>query len=49
MWFELLFVLGYRPRLHAEVQRRARADIAAWKQAQGAAAEPLLHERSAGK
>lgn len=45
VWFELLFVLGYRPRLHSEVQRRARADIAAWKQAQGAAAEPLLRQR----
>jgi uncharacterized membrane protein YGL010W len=38
VFFELLFLLGYRPALRAEVGARARADIAAWRA--GAAAPP---------
>ena len=38
VWFELLFALGYRPALHAEVQRRVRSSIEAWR----AQSAPLL-------
>jgi 2-hydroxy fatty acid dioxygenase len=41
VWFELLFVLGYRPALRDEVQRRAQANIAAWR----AQTAPLLEEQ----
>lgn len=43
--YELLFLMGYRPALKAELQRRIEADIAVWKASQGAAATaqtPLL-------
>lgn len=33
VWFELLFLLGYRPGLRDEVQRRVEAGIASWKSA----------------
>jgi uncharacterized membrane protein YGL010W len=47
VWFELLFLLGYRPRLHAEVQALVRANIEEWKKHH----QPLLAQtsRSAGK
>jgi uncharacterized membrane protein YGL010W len=32
VWFELLFLLGYRPGLYAELQKRVAADIARLKQ-----------------
>lgn len=32
VWFELLFLLGYRPQLYAELQQRVAADIAKYKQ-----------------
>jgi uncharacterized membrane protein YGL010W len=38
VFYELLFLLGYRPALRAEVAARARADIAAWRAAAAAAA-----------
>jgi uncharacterized membrane protein YGL010W len=31
VWFELLFLLGYRRRLHAEVQVLVLAAIEEWK------------------
>jgi uncharacterized membrane protein YGL010W len=31
VWFELLFLLGYRPQLYAQLQQRAKADIAKYK------------------
>lgn len=31
VWFELLFLLGYRKRLRMEVQKRIDEDIATWK------------------
>jgi uncharacterized membrane protein YGL010W len=38
VWFELLFLLGYRKDLRDEVQRKSAENIAAWK----AASAPLL-------
>jgi hypothetical protein len=35
VWFELLFLLGYRPQLHAAVEKRIQAAIAAWRRSQG--------------
>ncbi len=32
VWFELLFLLGYRRQLASEVQARVQANILAWKQ-----------------
>lgn len=32
VWFELLFLLGYRPQLYAQLQQRVNADIAKYKQ-----------------
>lgn len=41
VWFELLFLLGYRPQLYAQLQQRVEANIAAL--GQGAdAKQPLL-------
>ncbi|KIY93909.1 hypothetical protein MNEG_14054 [Monoraphidium neglectum] len=34
VWFELLFPLGYRPKLRAELERRVDKEIAAWKRSQ---------------
>lgn len=31
VWFELLFLLGYRPELYKELQKRVAADIAKFK------------------
>ena len=31
VWFEVLFWLGYRPKLHSQLQQRVRASIAAWR------------------
>lgn len=31
VWFELLFLLGYRPQLYAQLQQRVKADIAKYK------------------
>eukprot|EP00775_Hariotina_reticulata_P006457 gene6457-6686_t len=31
VWFELLFLLGYRPQLLAQLQQRVNASIAAFK------------------
>jgi uncharacterized membrane protein YGL010W len=36
VWFELLFLLGYRPRLRDEVEKRVERDVAAWRRAQKA-------------
>lgn len=33
VWFELLFLLGYKPALKEEVQRGSAENIAAWKSA----------------
>ncbi|GAB4817512.1 hypothetical protein N2152v2_004558 [Parachlorella kessleri] len=44
VWFELLFLLGYRPQLASEVQAQAKANILAWKQGDAATA----NERSLG-
>ena len=41
VWFELLFLLGYRKDLRNEVQRRSAENIAAWK----AASAPLLNQQ----
>ena len=38
VWFELLFLLGYRPRLHAEVAELVRRNIEEWKKR----TQPLL-------
>jgi uncharacterized membrane protein YGL010W len=32
VWFELLFLLGYRPQLYADLQQRVTADITRHKQ-----------------
>jgi uncharacterized membrane protein YGL010W len=34
VWFELLFLLGYRPQLYKQLQQRVTASIAAHKQKQ---------------
>jgi uncharacterized membrane protein YGL010W len=34
VWFELLFLLGYRPQLHAQLTKRVKTEIAAWKRRQ---------------
>lgn len=34
VWFELLFLLGYRPQLHAELEKRVQSEIAAWRRGQ---------------
>lgn len=31
VWFELLFLLGYRPKLQSELETRIRSEIAAWR------------------
>lgn len=31
VWFEFLFLLGYRPQLYAQLQQRVTADIAKFK------------------
>lgn len=31
VWFELLFLLGYRPQLYKQLQQRVAANIAAHK------------------
>jgi uncharacterized membrane protein YGL010W len=41
VWFELLFLLGYRKDLRDEVQRKSADNIAAWK----AAHAPLLRQQ----
>jgi uncharacterized membrane protein YGL010W len=47
VWFELLFLLGYRRGLHAEVQRRVRLNIDEWKQSrQQEQRAPLLDSNS---
>ncbi|KAI8469789.1 MAG: hypothetical protein J3K34DRAFT_422805 [Monoraphidium minutum] len=38
VWLELLFALGYRPRLHAALEERVAADVAAWRRGGGGAA-----------
>lgn len=40
VWFELLFLLGYRKGLYNEVQRSVQQEISAWKRQ----SEPLLRE-----
>ena len=40
VWFELLFLLGYRKDLRDEVQRRSAENIAAWR----ATSAPLLSQ-----
>ncbi len=45
VWFELLFLLGYRRRLHAEVQERVRHNIEEWKKHH----QPLLAGTDAQK
>lgn len=35
VWFELLFPLGYRPKLRADLDKRVEADVAAWKRSKG--------------
>ncbi|GBF89468.1 DUF962 domain-containing protein [Raphidocelis subcapitata] len=37
VWFELLFLLGYRPRLRAELEKRVGREVAAWRRSQKAA------------
>lgn len=47
VWFELLFLLGYRPSLYTEVQARVRANILAWQQQEqqrGDATQALLSQ-----
>jgi uncharacterized membrane protein YGL010W len=34
VWFELLFLLGYRPQLYKQLQQRVTAKIAAHKRQQ---------------
>jgi uncharacterized membrane protein YGL010W len=34
VWFELLFLLGYRPQLYKQLQQRVAASIAAHKRKQ---------------
>jgi uncharacterized membrane protein YGL010W len=34
VWFELLFLLGYRPQLYKQLQQRVTANIAAHKRKQ---------------
>lgn len=34
VWYELLFLLGYRPALRAALAQRVAKDVAAWKRAQ---------------
>ncbi len=51
VWFELLFLLGYRRQLASEVQARVQANILAWKQqgeAAAAAKAPLLDKGGKG-
>lgn len=36
VWFELLFLLGYRPKLQRELKNRVGKDIAAWKRSKKA-------------
>ncbi len=42
VWFEALFMLGYRPQLRAELNRRVEAKIEAWKASKAEVNEPLL-------
>lgn len=42
VWFEFLFLLGYRPALYAQLQQAVQANIAAWKAEQQAEQAPLL-------
>lgn len=44
VWFELLFLLGYRPALRQEVLARIRANIAEHKKTKEQQKQPLLHE-----
>lgn len=50
VWFELLFLLGYRKKLAAEVNARVQANILAWRQQEkengptGDAKAPLLEK-----
>lgn len=41
VWFELLFLLGYRPQLYAQLQERVSANIVALSQGADAK-QPLL-------
>jgi uncharacterized membrane protein YGL010W len=44
VWFELLFQLGYRPALKAEVDARVERSVAAWR----AQSEPLVAAAGGG-
>ena len=45
VWFELLFLLGYRRRLHAEVAVAVRHAIDEWKKHR----QPLLEQAAPGE
>lgn len=43
VWFEFLFLVGYRPALYAQLQTAVNANIAAWQAS--TVRKPLLDEQ----